>query len=1753
MKKTMLLFGGILVGISGMADPFPVAAPACPAQVQVVAAGSAELIANGNFETDSNLGGRADYGYWSAGASTASWSGEGEVGLQKTNNNHPWCASICEGNHIVYLQRVSAISQTVTLPADGIYRLSFSFAARPTHTGHEVKVFLDERELVDIVSTSTAWAQKEVLFRASNGTYTLRFVGISREGIDDATTIDCVSLKAARQPAFGTLVANAGFEQGTTGIDGWKYFQTDTTVNYNQAAYAHTDVWVCSGDAGITQFGNSTWADMPFAGTYALFLQRNARAEQTITLPSDGLYRISFRATGRGGFSGHTVKVKLDDAVIGELYTDSRAWYAYEADFTAAAGEHVFAVEGVQNGDTDTASAVDEIVLTPLAAIENGSTRYDTLAHALEYGPQGQTSLAIVADSDLAQSLDLGTYAGVVTVANTTASTALVFPATIPNCTLSLGSVATLKVQLGAPADSQPVLNAITGLPGEGMVPIEISFASTAETSTYVLATSSLAETLATRLQPMVVGGVGHLEAADGRLIFVVEGLQYMLWHPSSGSDTWQTAAWLLNGTGDPTTFVNDLQAMFDGTDGQDTVRVDSDVQAREITITDGSYSFVGIGLISTPKVTKSGTGTLTMTGSGFSDVTAITLNAGTMKIGDDAPAHAVGAPGSSVTVKSGARFDLNYVLPENSGGNTAAGVARSAVTQNTRFIIEGAGPDGKGALYNGYAGSNWGFHLGSVVLVGDATIGSIGRVDLRPQDATTRASLTGGDEVTLTVKTAEPVGEMGFNIINADVAVGRIDVPDGGTIVFENGAATQVPGGIHLLGGRLGFWGSATPGVTADVCVDSNSTTFGSGNSYLRSNVTVAPNVFWTHQKGNLFHENGALTNNGIIRIESGILDLKSAPYVGAEDSYIDLVGGDVRVFPRGVEGQMTVNQSGGTSHFSNDADWSKAALSFSMTKGTVYWGSGESTQPVVDFEKISFNVDSGAVIFDTKEPYILPDAFKDTAFSSASIRAVGEEDVYTMGAFEWNIDELNFGTNDRFGYLDLEPGAALQVGSLRMGANSSPPKSTRVTLKAESSLNVTNMVRIGEWSGSTDTAKHEVIVAGGTFSSLVPAVVGYDSPFGYLTILSGEVDVPSLNPRGRLDYMPGYAQPTLTHEELVRQEGGLLKVGSGGLKDMGTTATMYAHVEHNLPNYVFQAGELRATDHWATDYCSAVLFGTRATAAGEEPFTVNPNGNTITFHTGLAGEANVTIAGTGSFVSDPDCQGIPAGKWTVATSTAVDLRGASGFAGGLELAPGTYASVANSATNLVEFGLFNLHTKDLATNDFWNARFPMLNTGMELMHTWRLNGQRSYHTYAYQGEFFVAPNEAGTWYFAGNFDDEIYLEIDGREVMYGTDWKAVTKGSADLSTGWHTFKAFGFDGAGEAGPQYRQTEWNSTSMGLGFRRGSDGGNASANYTRFDPAHLMMRPNSYLRLRRAAGSASMDAEAWDDRITYISPDRLQKKNTLRASRSAATCSTGSFLVEPDKAGVWTFTGQCDDNVRLVVDGEKVLETSAWTEAKTGSVTLTPGWHAVEIRTFDGSGGWGGQLTDAAGKTCILKVQLPGMESADEAIAFQNPEFRFAPTADGSDVRAGLGGVSKVSAGATLESTGLAPYPIYGTLEGAGTLSGAFRFVGGASRLSVKGQGVSSVVDVVDFQNPDPQALADLGGVKALFAERPSSPRYVLSSQALGLTDERACTLPVEVFDESGKDYSANFKVRVQGGQVVLSNAKAFGIHIFLR
>lgn len=1677
---------------------------------------------------------------------------------------------MCLGDTIIYLQRAGGIKQTVTIPADGSYRLSFAFAARPNFAGHTVQVFLGDRKLAEVGTIVSRWTQFDSVFQAKAGTYEFMLWGVD-PGADKATVIDAVSIKPMRQPVWGNLLANPGFETESTFADGWKYFQTETSVGYNQKSYATTSAWTPAGDAGLMRAGDTTWGGYSHTGQIALFLQRDGSVSQTINVPADGTYRVSFYASSRGDdrntdyqynadHAGHTVQAQLDGETVAEVVTWGRNWEFCEAEFTATAGTHTFTLQGVRDpGGKDASSVVDDVVVASAAVLDDGAARYDTLTHALQYGPEGLAAMTIDVDADLEQSLDLDGFAGTVTVQNTTTATVLAFPSTLPTATVALNSPVTLKLALDSVANTAPVLNAVTALPADGTLTLAVSFSANAEKGTYVLADGPLAADLASRLDLSVAGGVGRLELDGSRLTFVVQSLEYMLWR-GSGADTWSSNSWLLNGAGDPIAFVAGLSAFFDGGDSAQTLWVNENVSARELDFTGGSYSIAGSGLITAPKVEKDGGGTLTMAGAGFNGVTAFNVNQGRMTLGPDATAQALGAAGGTVTVKNGAQFDINYELPENSPGDSVAGKARSLLTHDTTFVIEGAGPDGKGALVNGFEGSNWGAQFGKVVLTGDATIGSVGRIDFRPTVGATsyvRSSLTGPADATLTVKTSEPTGEMGLNIVETDVNVGRIDVPEGGTIVFENGVATEIPNGIHLLGGRLGFWGSGAPGVHADVFVGQDSSTFGSGTSRLYGAFVVPENVVHTHETGDLYLADGIVTNNGIIRVTGGVFDIRATNYVGGADSSIVLEAGDVRVFPYDVEGQVTFRQQAGTSHFNNWADWSKVQLSISMDAGTIYWGSGDSTPPAVDFNKISFHTEGGSVIFDTMEPYVIPSAFKDTAFATASVRGVGAEDVYTMGDFAWNITELQLSAADRYGFLDLEQGAELTTARLRMGAAFSPPQSSRLTVKEGASLAVSEYARIGEWSGTTTSKTHDLVIDGGTFTAPLDVAVGYDSPFAYFSIKDGVAEVSGILPRARLDYLPNYNQATLTHEELTRQTGGLLKVGGGGLKDLGTPGDkVIAHVEHNLPNYNFQSGTLEPTDAWSTGFGAQIVFGTRPTAADEAPYTIDTPYD-VTLQTGLAGAADVTLKGAGQVKSMADLQGIPTGKWTLESSA--DLRGASGFAGGLTLAEGKTAVVGNASTNLVEFGMFALQTRELAANDFWNGRFPMLNTGMELLHNWRLNGERQYHTYAYQGEFYVAPDQAGLWSFAGNFDDEIYLEVDGREVLFETQWTNVAKGSTNLTVGWHTFKAYGFDGMSEAGPQYRQKEWNSTTMGLGFRVGSEGGDASSDYVRFDPSTLPIRPNSYLRIRRATGLTSetyLTNEAWDeDRVTYVQPSRLQAVNATRIACQGSTCSTGSFYVEPDLAGTWTFTGCCDDNVCLKIDGQQILATADWQDVQTGSAELTAGWHALEIRTHDGTGGWLGRdgVVDVNGESYILKVQLPGMVSADEAVAFKNPRFRFAPTPDGSDVRPGLGGVTTIKADAILANAGTAPYPIYGTLAGSGYLDGDFRFEGDASRLAVAGNGASSKVDVVKFLSAGSTAFAGLGGVKAVFDEKPTSPRFVLSESPMGLTADRAAELAVEVKDAAGNDYSDQFVVRLQAGAVVLVNNKPFGFHLIIR
>ena len=68
--------------------------------------------------------------------------------------------------------------------------------------------------------------------------------------------------------------------------------------------------------------------------------------------------------------------------------------------------------------------------------------------------------------------------------------------------------------------------------------------------------------------------------------------------------------------------------------------------------------------------------------------------------------------------------------------------------------------------------------------------------------------------------------------------------------------------------------------------------------------------------------------------------------------------------------------------------------------------------------------------------------------------------------------------------------------------------------------------------------------------------------------------------------------------------------------------------------------------------------------------------------------------------------------------------------------------------------------------------------------------------------GYFKVDADKAGTWEFKGQYDDTIYLRVDGRKVIANTSWNALKTATIELDAGWHAFDIRVGDGVGGWGP---------------------------------------------------------------------------------------------------------------------------------------------------------------------------------------------------------------------------------------------------------------------------------------------------------------------------------------------------------------
>ena len=150
---------------------------------------------------------------------------------------------------------------------------------------------------------------------------------------------------------------------------------------------------------------------------------------------------------------------------------------------------------------------------------------------------------------------------------------------------------------------------------------------------------------------------------------------------------------------------------------------------------------------------------------------------------------------------------------------------------------------------------------------------------------------------------------------------------------------------------------------------------------------------------------------------------------------------------------------------------------------------------------------------------------------------------------------------------------------------------------------------------------------------------------------------------------------------------------------------------------------------------------------------------------------------------------------------------------------------------------------------------------------------------------------------------------------------------------------------------------------------------------------------------------------------------------------------------------------------------------------------------------------------------------------------------------------AGLGGEIDVGAGATLQNDVAAGFcPIYGTLKGSGTLSGAFRFTGTTNCWAVVDAGANNAtLPCVQFANPTKETFAGLKSLSVLFDAKPSRRAYYLTTATVADLAEADLAGTVLTVTDGERDYSANFTLTVVGGRLALANAKPSGTYIIVR
>jgi RHS repeat-associated protein len=267
---------------------------------------------------------------------------------------------------------------------------------------------------------------------------------------------------------------------------------------------------------------------------------------------------------------------------------------------------------------------------------------------------------------------------------------------------------------------------------------------------------------------------------------------------------------------------------------------------------------------------------------------------------------------------------------------------------------------------------------------------------------------------------------------------------------------------------------------------------------------------------------------------------------------------------------------------------------------------------------------------------------------------------------------------------------------------------------------------------------------------------------------------------------------------------------------------------------------------------------------------------------------------------------------------------------------------------------------------------------------------------TWGYYGTMVNNTTGNLTYEFGKNFDDCVYLSIDGSTILNDTDWNATPTCAVTLSPGPHSIDLRFGQGGGPVGPtglnfnQYGLayntsgvTDFNSATWyqfgatdptgdtsfyvnkgnGTIINQGTVAANGSGGTITINPSGVTV--NVYSGFQDAGGGApytDLAGTFTDDSISFgISQDNFNWHPFGLAGFGADI--TANIIVSAP--GTYTFPLTSDDGSLLFIDGNQIVD-NGWLHNRTSVsalVALTAGVHTLEVQFFeDGFGGSGVDL-----------------------------------------------------------------------------------------------------------------------------------------------------------------------------------------------